>query len=47
MWGAWVRVIHSEKQALDTVMLEMGQRVAEDVMRTEGKWTVAAWAWER
>ena len=36
MWGTWVRVIHSGKRALDTVMLEMGQKVAENVMRIEG-----------
>ena len=33
--GTMVRVIHSGKQALDAVMLEMGRMVAESVMLME------------
>ena len=35
MLGTLVRVIHSGKQALDAVMLEMGRMVAESVMLME------------
>ena len=35
MLGTMVRVIHSGKQALDAVMLEMGRMVAESVMLIE------------
>lgn len=35
MLGTLVRVIHSGKQALDTVMLEMGRMVAESVLLME------------
>lgn len=37
MLGTLVRVIHSGKQALDAVMLEMGRMVAESVMLMEGE----------
>lgn len=35
MLGTVVRVIHSGKQALDAVMLEMGRMVAESVLLME------------